>query len=284
MSDVQTVPARRSAADVVTLDPDRNVPGQRSPGFGAVLHAEWIKLWSVRSTRWSLALLFALGAGLTTLVCWAAAGEIAAGGTGEDAGSFVTWGLIFSQLTALALGTLVVTSEYGTGMIRATVSAVPRRGRVVAAKALLVTGVLFAAGVVTAVVGYLGGNFFLDREGIGLALSDEGVVRALLGNGLYLAGLGLFAMAMGLLIRHTAAALTVGMALVLVVGNLAYALPGTWGEWVAKLLPGNAGGAVAQVVPFTGASLAPWTGFAVFAAETAALLIAATLVFRRRDA
>ena len=188
------------------------------------------------------------------------------------------------QLTALALGTLVVTSEYGTGMIRATVSAVPRRGRVVAAKALLVTGVLFAAGVVTAIVGYLGGNFFLDREGIGLALSDEGVVRALLGNGLYLAGLGLFAMAMGLLIRHTAAALTVGMALVLVVGNLAYALPGTWGEWVAKLLPGNAGGAVAQVVPFTGASLAPWTGFAVFAAETAALLIAATLVFRRRDA
>ena len=282
MNDVQTAP--RPGIDVVALDPHRHVPGARRSGFGAALHAEWLKLWTVRSTRWSLALLFLLGAGLTTLVCWAAAGEIAAGGTGEDAGSFLTWGLIFSQLTALALGTLVVTAEYGTGMIRATVSAVPRRGQVVAAKALVVSSVLFVAGLVTAVVGYLGGNWFLDREGVGRALSDDGVLRALLGNGLYLAGLGLFALALGLLIRHTAAALTVGMALVLVIGNLAYALPGTWGEWVAKLLPGNAGGAVAQVVPFTGASLAPWTGFAVFAAEIAVLLVAATLVFRRRDA
>ena len=282
MNDVQTAP--RPGIDVVALDPHRHVPGARRPGFGAALHAEWLKLWTVRSTRWSLALLFLLGAGLTTLVCWAAAGEIAAGGTGEDAGSFLTWGLIFSQLTALALGTLVVTAEYGTGMIRATVSAVPRRGQVVAAKALVVSSVLFVAGLVTAVVGYLGGNWFLDQEGVGRALSDDGVLRALLGNGLYLAGLGLFALALGLLIRHTAAALTVGMALVLVIGNLAYALPGTWGEWVAKLLPGNAGGAVAQVVPFTGASLAPWTGFAVFAAEIAVLLVAATLVFRRRDA
>ncbi|MEU2348090.1 ABC transporter permease [Modestobacter sp. NPDC049651] len=284
MSDVQTVPARPAGPEVVSLDPDRNVPGVRAPGFGAVLHAEWIKLWSVRSTRWSLALLFLLGAGLTTLVCWAAAGDIADGATGEDAGSFLTWGLLFSQLTALALGTLVVTGEYGTGMIRASVTAVPRRGRIVAAKALVLTPVLFAAGLVTALLGYLGGNFFLDREGVGLSLADEGVVRALIGNGLYLAGLGLFALAAGLLIRHTAAALTVGIALVLVVGNVAYALPGEWGEWIAKVLPGNAGGAVAQVVPFTGASLAPWTGFAVFAAETAALLVAATLVFRRRDA
>ena len=281
MSDVRTAPALRHAAPAAA---DQRVPEAVAQEFGAVLRAEWIKLWTVRSTRWSLALLFALGAGLTTLICWAAAGDIAAGSTGEDAGSFLTWGLIFSQLTALALGTMAVTSEYGTGMIRATVAAVPRRGRVVAAKALVLTGVLFVAGLVTAVAGYLGGNWFLDREGVGLALTDDGVLRALLGNGLYLAGLGLFALGAGLLIRHTAAALTVGMALVLVIGNLAYALPGTWGEWVAKVLPGNAGGAVAQVVPFTGASLGPWTGFAVFAAETAALLIAATVVFRRRDA
>ncbi|WP_369136870.1 ABC transporter permease [Modestobacter versicolor] len=282
--DRSTATPRHSAVDVVSLDPDRHVPGVRPPGFGAVLHAEWIKLWSVRSTRWSLAMLFVLGAGLTTLICWAAADAIASGETGEAAGSFLTWGLIFSQLTALALGTLVVTSEYGTGMVRASVTAVPRRGRIVAAKALVVSGVLFVAGLVTAVAGYLGGNWFLDREGAGVALSDDGVLRALLGNGLFLAGLGLFALATGLLIRNTGAALTVGMGLVLVVGQLAYALPGTWGEWVAKLLPGNAGGSVAMIEPFTGVALAPWTGFAVFAAEIAVLLVAATLVFRRRDA
>jgi ABC-2 type transport system permease protein len=271
--------------DTVALDPNRHVPGARQhPRFADTLHAEWVKLWSVRSTRWSLALLFLLGAGLTTLVCWAAADAIAAGETGEAAGSFLTWGLVFSQLTALALGTLVVTSEYGTGMMRASITAVPRRGAIVAAKALVVSGVLFVAGLVTAVAGYLGGNFFLDRAGVGLALSDDGVLRALLGNGLFLAGLGLFAVATGLLVRNTGAALTIGMGLVLVVGQLAYALPGSWGEWVAKLLPGNAGGSVAMVQPFTGVALAPWTGFAVFAAEIAALLLAATLVFQRRDA
>jgi ABC-2 type transport system permease protein len=271
--------------DTVALDPDRHVPGaQQHPRATDTLHAEWIKLWSVRSTRWSLALLFLLGAGLTTLVCWAAADAIAAGETGEAAGSFLTWGLVFSQLTALALGTLVITSEYGSGMIRATVAAVPRRGSVVLAKALVVGGVLFVAGLVTAVAGYLGGNVSLDHEGVGVALSDDGMLRALLGNGLYLAGLGLFALGLGLLIRHTAAAITIGMALVLVIGNLAYVLPGTWGEWIAKLLPGNAGGSVAQAVPFEGRSLSPWTGFAVFAAETAVLLGVAYVTFRRRDA
>ncbi|MQA32231.1 ABC transporter permease [Modestobacter roseus] len=271
--------------DRVSLDPDRHVPGRRDPGLGAALHAEWLKFWSVRSTRWSLGLLFVLGAGLTTLVCWAAAADLASGEAGESPASFLTWGLLFSQLTAIALGTLVVTSEYGTGMIRATITAVPHRGRVVLAKVLVLAGVLFVAGVVTAFVGYLGGNAFLDREGIGMALSDDGVLRALLGNGLYLAGLGVLALGAGFLIRNTGAALTVGIALVLIVGNLAYALPGTWGEWVAKLMPGNAGGAVAQVVPFTGgASLAPWTGFAVFAAEALAVLLAGYVVLRRRDA
>ncbi|WP_299953999.1 ABC transporter permease subunit [uncultured Modestobacter sp.] len=271
--------------DVVRLDPDRHVPGRRAPGFGAALNAEWIKFWTVRSSRWSLGLLFALGAGLTTLICWGAARDLAAGATTEVPETFITFGLLFSQLTAVALGALVVTSEYGTGMVRATLTAVPRRGRVLAAKAVVLAGVLFVAGVVTAFAGYLGGNWFLDREGFGVALSDDGVLRALVGNGLYLAGLGLFAMALGLLVRHTAAALTVGIALVLVVGNLAYALPGAWGEWVAKVMPGNAGGTVAQVLPFNGgAVLGPWTGFGVFAAETAALLIVATLVFRRRDA
>jgi ABC-2 type transport system permease protein len=270
--------------DTVSLDPTRHVPGVRRPGFADTLRAEWVKFWTVRSTRWSLAMLFVLGAGLTTLVCWAAAGDIAAGETGEAPGAFLTWGLLFSQLTALALGTLVVTSEYGTGMIRATVTAMPRRGRVVAAKALVLSATLFVAGVVTAVAGYLGGNLFLDREGAGVALSDDGVVRALLGNGLYLAGLGVFALGLGLLIRHTAAALSVGLALVLVVGNLAYALPGTWGEWVAKLMPGNAGGAIAQITPFSGETLAPWTGLGAFAAETVVVLTVAYVAFRRRDA
>jgi ABC-2 type transport system permease protein len=271
--------------DTVSLDPNRHVPGvRRHPGIGDTLHAEWLKFWSVRSTGWSVAMLFVLGAGMTALVCATSADALASGEAGESPASFITWGLFIAQITALVLGTLVVTSEYGTGMIRATLAATPQRGAVLAAKAVVLSGTLFLAGVVTAFVGYLAGNWFLEREGIGIALSDDGVLRSLLGSGLYLAGLGLFAMGIGLLIRHTAAALSIGLALVFVVGNMAFLLPGEWGEWVAKLLPGNAGGPLAMPVPFNPELLSPWTGFAVFTAEVAALLLVGWLVFRRRDA
>jgi ABC-2 type transport system permease protein len=268
----------------VVLDPDRNVPGVRRPGFPDTLRAEWIKFWSVRSTFWSTAMLFVLGAGLTTLVCATSAGWLASGEADESPLSFVTWGLMFAQITAIALGTLVVTSEYGTGMVRATLAATPRRGAVLAAKALVLAATLFVVGTLTAFAGYLGGNWFLDREGIGVALSDEGVLRALLGSGLYMAGLGLFAAAVGLLIRHTAAALSIVLALVFVVGNMAFLLPGSWGEWTAKLMPGNAGSGVATPVSFNPELLDPWVGFGVFTAEVAALLVVAWAVFRRRDA
>jgi ABC-2 type transport system permease protein len=271
-------------SDTVVLDPKANVPGVRRPGFGATLHAEWIKFWSVRSTFWSTAMLFVLGAGLTVLVCATSAAWLASGEADESPLSFVTWGLMFAQITAIVLGTLVVTSEYGTGMIRATLAATPRRGSVLAAKAIVLSGTLFVVGTVTAFAGFFGGNFFLDREGIGVALGDEGVLRAMLGSGLYMAGLGLFAAAMGFLIRHTAAALSVVLALVFVVGNMAFLLPGTWGEWTAKLMPGNAGSGVATPVSFNPGLLDPWVGFAVFAGEVALLTVIAWATFRRRDA
>jgi len=238
----------------------------------------------VRSTFWSTAMLFVLGAGLTTLVCALAAKDIASGAAGESPGSFVTWGMMIAQITAIVLGTLVATSEYGTGMIRATLSATPRRGAVLAAKALVISSTLFVVGTVTAFAGYFAGNWFLSREGVGLALSDDGVLRALFGSGLYMAGLGLFAAALGLLLRHTAAALSAVLALVFVVGNMAWLLPGTWGEWVAKVMPGNAGSGVATPVSFNPNLLGPWTGFAVFAGEVAVLLLVALVAFRRRDA
>src|SRR4029453_9637839 len=96
-------------------------------------------------------------------------------------GSFLTWGMMIAQITAILLGTLAVTSEYGTGMVRATLAATPGRGRVVAAKALVVGSTLFVVRTVTAFAGYFAGNWFLEREGVGLALSDDGVLRSLFG-------------------------------------------------------------------------------------------------------
>jgi ABC-2 type transport system permease protein len=270
--------------DTVVLDPTRTLPDVRRQRFSHTLRSEWIKFWSVRSTTWSTVSLFLLGAGLTTLVCATSAEWLASGQADEAAGSFVTWGMMFAQIGAIVLGTLTVTSEYGTGQIRATLAATPRRGAVLAAKAVVLCSTLFVVGTATAVAGFVGGNWFLEREGIGLAFSDEGVLRAMLGSGLYLAGLGLFAAAVGLLVRHTAAALSVVLALVFVVGNMVMLLPDAWGEWTTKLMPGNAGSGVAQVVAFNPLLLDPWAGFAVFCAEVAVLVAVAWTAFTHRDA
>ena len=255
-----------------------------SQPFPQTLRAEWIKLWTVRSTTWSVVALFVLGAGLTTLVCALAADDLASGAADEAPGSFVTWGMAIAQVAAIVLGALVVTSEYTSGMIRATLAATPRRGAVLAAKALVLTGTLLVVGTVTALVGYAAGNTFLEAEGIGVALSDDGVARAMVGSGLYLAALGLLAAATGLLLRSTAAVVSVVLGVVFVLGNMVFLLPGEWGEWAGKLMPGNAGSGVATPVSFNPDLLAPWAGFAVFSIEVAVVLLAGWAVLRRRDA
>jgi ABC-2 type transport system permease protein len=155
---------------------------------------------------------------------------------------------------------------------------------VLAAKAVVLTVTLFVAGTVTAFAGYFAGNWFFENQGIGIGLGEDGVLRAMFGSGLYLAGLGLFAAAVGLLIRHTAAALSVVLGLVFVVGNMVFLLPGAWGEWIGKLMPGNAGSGIAMPVSFNPDLLDPWVGFAVFCGEVAAVLLVGYVVFRRRDA
>lgn len=249
-----------------------------------VLRGEWIKLWSVRSTVWTLVALFGFGAGLTVLICATTADGIASGEAGEPSGSFITWGMMIAQVTAVVLGALIVSSEYSSGMIRTTLAATPRRGRVMFAKCAVLAAVLFVGGTVTAFAGYFAGNPFLDAEGVGVPLDGDGVVRAMFGCGLYLAGLGLFSAALAFLVRHTAAAISIALALIFVVGNLVMLIPGETGEWITKLMPGSAGSSISFVVNFDPTALAPWTGFGVFCLEVAVLLGLAAMRFIRRDA
>lgn len=252
--------------------------------FGDVLEAERIKFWSVRSTPWSLLALVVVGAGFTTLTCWANAEWLAGPDAGDPPTAYITFGIQLAQIAAIVLGGLTITAEHSTGLARVTYTAVPRRGRVLAAKAAVLAGVLFVAGTFTALLGYLGGKHLLALHGIAVAWDAPDLQRALFGSGLYLAVLGLFTFAVGLIVRHTAAALTLVLGVIVLVGNLAYALPGGWGEWVAKLMPGNAGGTIATPVSFDPAALGPWTGFGVFCAQTAALLGVGWWLALRRDA
>ena len=249
-----------------------------------VLRGEWIKLRSVRSSVWTLLALFGFGAGLTAMICATTADGIASGEAGESPGSFITWGMLIAQVTAVVLGVLAVSNEYGNGMMRTTLAATPRRMQLMFAKCAVLAAVLFVGGTVTAFAGYFAGNPFLDAEGVGVPLDGDGVIRAMFGSGLYLAVLGLFAAAFAFLVRHTAAAMSITLAMIFVVGNLIMLIPGETGEWLTKVMPGNAGGSIATVVNFNPEALGPWTGFGVFCLETAVLLGLAAVRFARRDA
>lgn len=253
--------------------------------FGRILDAEWTKIRTVRSTVWTLVSLFVASVGLTALICLAAAGDLASGDAGDEPiGAFATWGLMFGQIAALVLGILVATSEYSSGMIRTTLAAAPRRWSVLVAKTTVLAGLLLVLGTITSAAAFLAGNFFLDREGIGFSVTDPDVLRTMIGGGLYLAVLGVFGLALGMLMRHTAGAVTVGIALIFIVGNLVGLVPGAAGEWLTKLMPGNAGSTIATVESFNPDLLGPWTGLGVFVGETALLLLVAGWLFRKRDA
>jgi len=252
--------------------------------LGRTVRSEWVKLSSIRSTWWTALAMVVLGAGFTTIISGIAAGDIASGKSHDSPGEYITQGLIFSQISAVVIGALVVTSEYGTGMIRATLAATPVRSRVLAAKAIVVSGFLFVVGVVTAFLGYFGGNAFFRSEGVGISLGDEHMLRSMFGAGLYMAGLGLLAGAIGLLVRHTAAAISIVLALVFIIGQVVQLIPGTVGEWVMKLMPGNAGPGIVVPVSFGDNMLSPWTGFAVFVGEIALLGLAGLALFQKRDA
>jgi ABC-2 type transport system permease protein len=253
--------------------------------FARVLDSEWAKLWSVRSTLWTLVAMAVLGIGLTTLLLWGIADDIARGeGGNEPPGQFLTFGLTFGQIGALVLGVLVMSAEYSTGMIRTSLTAVPRRTQLLVAKAVVITSVLLVLGTIIAFGSYFAGNYFLDNQGIGVSLSDDGVLRSLFGNGLYLAVLGLFGFGLAVLLRHTAGAITVGLALIFVIGNLVMLIPGAFGEWITKLMPGNAGAAITTPDRWDPAQLGAWAGFGVFTLEALVLLAVGALLFARRDA
>jgi ABC-type transport system involved in multi-copper enzyme maturation permease subunit len=265
-------------------------PEIRKAGFGRLLLSEWTKIRSVRSTVWSLVLLVILDLGFTALLCsltaaqWsktdaAAQATIKADPTSTILGS----GFFLSQLTVCVLGVMVIASEYSTGMIRASLLAVPRRVPMLAAKAVVFTVLIFVLGTVVSFASFFIGEPILHSKAP-VSLGDPGVLRAVIGGGLYLAMLGLFALALGAIIRHTAAGITGVIGFVLVLAPLAALLPGSLGKHVHAYLPSEAGQLIAKAHQANNDLLTPWQGFGVFAIWIALLLVIAAVQLRSRDA
>lgn len=262
----------------------------RGPGLGNLMLSEWTKIRSVRSTVWSLAILVVLTLVFTALFMemgianWdktdaSQRAEMRLDPTGTILGS----GILLSQLAVCVLGVMAIASEYSTGMIRASLLAVPRRVPVLAAKATVFALLVLAVGELTAF-----GSFFIGAPILHgkapVAIGDPGVLRAVVGCGLYLALLGLFALAVGAIIRHTAASITVVIGFVLVITPMAGLLPGSVGEHVHAWLPTQAGFMITQQHSRAGDVLGPWQGLGVLALWTAVLLAVAAVQLRRRDA
>jgi hypothetical protein len=252
-----------------------------------VLRSEWTKLRSVRATYWTLLAAAAATIGLGAVLCLFYINNYmtmsAADRAAFDPTGYALSGVMLAQLAIGVLGVLVITIEYGTDMIRTTFAAVPQRRLVLGAKALVFTAVTLVTGVVSCLVGFFLSQAILSSHHLQTTIGAPGVLRAVIGGGLYLAVLGLLAFGIGAIVRHTAGAIAAIFGLVLVLPTMAIFLPSSLSNNISPYLPSNAGKAVFSVAsqPHT---LAPWTGLAVFCAYAAASLLVAGFLVARRDA
>jgi len=254
--------------------------------FGDVARSEWVKLISVRSTWVTLVVTVVLGVGIGTLISHLAGSRYL-----QDRIAHTTWdptavsfrALTIAQLAIAVLGTLVVTSEYGTGMIRTTLTAVPRRGRLLGAKAAVFGIVALVVGEITAFAAFLAGQAAIGSAAPHAGLGQPDVLRAVVGAGLYLAVIGLLAVAVGTALRNTAAAISTMVALLFVLPGLVQALPASWSNVITEWWPTEAGSQI-YAVQRDAHTLAAWSGFAVLVVFTAVVFALAQWVLVTRDA
>lgn len=254
--------------------------------FAGVVRSEWTKVCSLRSTWWVLGVAGVFAVGLAGVTGWAVSKDRATLPVGEAVGN------AFLAIDALALvfgvfGVLLMTGEYGSGLIRATLTAVPRRLPVLAAKALVLVAVTLPAAMVIAFASFLVNQAFFDADGR-VSLGDPEVLLATIGAACAPVALALLGLGAGTMLRHTAGALTAYAAAILIVpALLGPALPDSVEDNVLPYVPTMAGQALYQAggdsdtFPWM---LSPGAGALALAGWTVLLMAGGAVVLRRRDA
>ncbi|SDJ37123.1 ABC-2 family transporter protein [Frankineae bacterium MT45] len=251
--------------------------------LGRVLNSEWIKFRTLRST---LAVLFTAIGGmlLIAVVVGYNTRRITFDIHPDDiVPSSVLQGYYLAQLLIGALGVLFVTGEYSTGMIRSTFAAVPQRVPVVWAKLGVFVVISLVTMVITSLVAFLASEAIIGHYRTGYSLSDPGVLRVVVGTGVYLTLIGVIGMMLGWIVRSTPGALVAYIATILVLPVLFGNGLGSWGRHIARYLPSEAGGSFVSSLRDP-SSLTPWRGLAVMAIWTIVAIVAGALLLRRRDA
>jgi ABC-2 type transport system permease protein len=278
--------------------------------FPRVVRSEWIKLRTLRSTVWCLALIIVLAAGVSLLV--AAVIPSTSAGTAEAQRSLQvtvgTAGLGLAQLIAAILGVLIITGEYSTGMIRSTFAAVPKRIPALLAKALVLAVSTFVVAVVSIAISALTTAPILSGKGLGNHLGDGDVLRPLLGGAVYLMLIAVLAFTFGAIIRVSAGGIAAILGLVLVAPGILQLISSLaqvkWLSNVAAFLPSQAGAkmyafdatsssaaalggrrAVEAAASTSGTvDLNSWQGLLVVLAWVVVGIIVSLILVKRRDA
>lgn len=253
--------------------------------FAGVLRSEFCKLRSVRSTFWTLTAAVVFNVATAAILGIVLPGHLSAHEKETiDTVRVSMGGLHLSQITVGLLGVLAISSEYSSGMIRASLAAVPQRRLMLTVKALVLTAAALATGIAACFAAYLVFQAFLPSgDAMRTSLTGPGVLRAVTGAGLYLTVLGLLGFGLGTVIRSSAGAVAALFGLLFVPSLLAALLPQSWQDTIGRYLPMNAGDAIYTVRP-EAHMLQPWAGFGVFCLYAAAALAAGFILITRRDA
>ena len=267
----------------------RRAPRQRWTGLRDALHAEWTKLRTTPGGGWLALAAIVLTGGLSAA---AAAAVTYDAGTSQDPAKISLTGIDLGQAVIAILAVLTISGEYKTGVIRTTLTAMPRRTVVLAAKATVLTAVVLVTGTVAVLASVLAGRLLLPGNGFtaahgypSLSGADGPTLRAAGGSVLYLALVALLSLGVATAVRDSATAIGIVLGLLYLFPIAAAAVTDPdWYRHLQQIGPMSAGLAIQATTNLRGLPISPWAGLGVLAAWAAAALLTGGLLLRLRDA
>jgi ABC-2 type transport system permease protein len=253
-----------------------------------VLLSEFTKFRTVRSTVWTLLVAVVLMIGISALFSAVTASQYHTFDASDRATfnpvSISLSGTMFAVVAFGVLGVLMISGEYSTGMIRSSLTAVPRRLPVLWGKLAVFAGVIFSISLVASLISFFLGQALLSSHHLGVSVAAAGVLRSIIGAALYVSVAGMIGVALGALLRNTAAGIATFAGVFFVIPPLTGLLPASISDHLSQYLPSYAGDAVWGGARSVTNALSPWTGFAVLCGYAVVLIAAAALRLRRVDA
>ncbi|MFE9095277.1 ABC transporter permease [Streptomyces sp. NPDC007264] len=251
-----------------------------------VIRSEWTKIRSVASTGWTLSVALVVTVALGMLVSALTRSEVDRMSLGDRLSldpTFISFaGMGLGQLAMIVFGVLVVSSEYSTGMIRTSLAAVPQRGTFLFCKIAVAAALAFVVGMITAFGAFLLGQAMLGPHRA--AIGAPGVLRAVIGGGLYMTLIAMFSMGVAAMLRSPLLSLGILMPFFFLISNILGNVSAT--RRIGRFLPDQAGSRIMQVVPRAGddTPYGPWGGLGIMLLWVIAALAGGYLVLKRRDA